>query len=162
MRDVPRTLWLDGLTAGLAVGAVSAAVVLQAVLSDSGDGLWSVATNLGYPIGDLVLIGLVVTGLAIRGWRPGRSWTLLGIALTGFWIADSVYLVTAAQRHVQRPRAVRHRLDRFAAAARRRRLAGAAPPRPADRPAHARDPHRRPAARLRRDRARGPGDSGDH
>jgi hypothetical protein len=74
MRDVPRTLWLDGLTAGLAVGAVSAAVVLQAVLSDSGDGLWSVATNLGYPIGDLVLIGLVVTGLAsAAGTRAARG-----------------------------------------------------------------------------------------
>jgi diguanylate cyclase (GGDEF)-like protein len=92
--NVPRTLWLDGLTAGLAVGAVSAAIVLQAVLGDSGDGFWSVATNLAYPIGDLVLAGLVFTALGLRGWRLDRTWTLLGLALIGFWIADSVYLVT--------------------------------------------------------------------
>jgi hypothetical protein len=53
-------VWLDGITAGLAVGALSAAVVLQAVLSSTSGNLAAVATNLAYPLGDALLLALIV------------------------------------------------------------------------------------------------------
>jgi diguanylate cyclase (GGDEF)-like protein/putative nucleotidyltransferase with HDIG domain len=92
----PRALWVDGLTAALAAGALSAAVVLQAVLRTVGGDMLGVGTNLAYPIGDLILLGVVVVSGALRGWRPDRTWTLLGLGMIAFWVADSTYLVTVA------------------------------------------------------------------
>jgi diguanylate cyclase (GGDEF)-like protein len=92
----PRTLWVDGITAALAAGAMSAAVVLQEVLSTVGGNALGVATNLAYPLGDLVLLAVVVASFALRGWRVDRTWALLGAGIVLFWLADSYYLVTVA------------------------------------------------------------------
>jgi two-component system cell cycle response regulator len=92
----PRALWVDGLTAALAAGALSAAIVLQAVLNTVGGSPLGVATNLAYPFGDLILLAVVVAAFALRGWRADRTWALLGIGIVLFWIADSYYLVTVA------------------------------------------------------------------
>jgi diguanylate cyclase (GGDEF)-like protein/putative nucleotidyltransferase with HDIG domain len=92
----PRTLWVDGLTAALAAGALSAAIVLQAVLDTVGGSPLGVATNLAYPFGDLILLAVVVAAFALRGWRADRTWMLLGIGIVLFWVADSYYLVTVA------------------------------------------------------------------
>jgi two-component system cell cycle response regulator len=97
VEGAPRTLWVDGLTAALAAGALSATVVLQTVLDTVGGSTLSVATNLAYPIGDLILLAVVVAAFALRGWRADRTWTLLGIGIVLFWIADSYYLVTVAK-----------------------------------------------------------------
>jgi len=93
----PRNLWVDGLTAALAAGAMSAAIVLQAVLDAVGGNALGVATNLAYPIGDLILLAVVIASFALRGWRADRTWTLLGVGIVLFWIADSYYLVTVAK-----------------------------------------------------------------
>jgi hypothetical protein len=53
IRGPPNTLWVDGVTAGLAVGAVSAALVFKPVLAALGGRAPAVATNLSYPIADL-------------------------------------------------------------------------------------------------------------
>jgi two-component system cell cycle response regulator len=92
-----RTVWLDGLTAALAAAALSAAIVFQVVLGEVGGRPLSVATNLAYPVGDLLLLGVVVVGLALSGWRPGRTWLLLGGGIAAFLIADSLYLVETAK-----------------------------------------------------------------
>ena len=92
----PKTLWVDGLTAALAAAAMSAAVVLQAVLHTVGGNPLGVATNLAYPVGDLILLAVVVAAFALRGWRADRTWALLGLGIVLFWIADSYYLVTVA------------------------------------------------------------------
>jgi diguanylate cyclase (GGDEF)-like protein len=96
VEGAPKTLWVDGLTAALAAGAMSAAVVLQAVLHTVGGNALGVATNLAYPIGDLILLAVVVAAFALRGWRADRTWALLGLGIVLFWIADSYYLVTVA------------------------------------------------------------------
>jgi two-component system cell cycle response regulator len=96
VEGAPKTLWVDGLTAALAAGAMSAAVVLQAVLHTVGGNALGVATNLAYPIGDLILLSVVVVAFALRGWRADRTWALLGLGIVLFWIADSYYLVTVA------------------------------------------------------------------
>jgi two-component system, cell cycle response regulator len=91
--SVPVTLRTDGLTAALAIGAVSAAIVFQTALEvASGDPL-GIATSLAYPLSDLILGGVVVGALAGSGWRLDRTWALLGLGVLTFWLADSFYLV---------------------------------------------------------------------
>jgi diguanylate cyclase (GGDEF)-like protein len=96
-RAVPRTLWVDGVIAGLAVGALSAALVFDTVLENVEGNAAAVATNLAYPLGDLVLLGLIVGALAGTGWRLDRTWMLLAIGVSTFWLADSLYLVKTAE-----------------------------------------------------------------
>jgi two-component system cell cycle response regulator len=91
-----RTLWADGLVAALAVGSASAAVVLEAVVIHTSGHPLEVITNLAYPVTDLVLLGVCVGVVALRGWRLDRTWALLGTGVIVFWIADSLYLVQTA------------------------------------------------------------------
>ena len=67
------SLWLDGVVAALALAAVGSAVVFDAVLSATGGSSAAVATNLSYPLADLLLLGLAVATLAASGWRPARA-----------------------------------------------------------------------------------------
>src|SRR6478609_5070368 len=48
-----RTLWVDGFTAALAVGSLSAAVVMETVWHTLPGDVAGVLTNLAYPVGDL-------------------------------------------------------------------------------------------------------------
>jgi diguanylate cyclase (GGDEF)-like protein len=92
----PRTLVADALAATLAVGALSAAVVVQPVIAHASGGTLSVATNLAYPLCDLLLLGLIVSATALGNWRLNRTWLLLAASVVVFWIADSLYLITVA------------------------------------------------------------------
>jgi diguanylate cyclase len=70
------SLWLDGAIAALAVGALAAALVLQPIADASTGDAAAVATNLAYPVGDLVLLALVVASQACRAGEqagPGCS-----------------------------------------------------------------------------------------
>lgn len=96
VRNAPKTLIADALAAALAVGGLSAALVVQPVLAHASGGTLSVATNLAYPLVDLVLLGLIVGAVAVGGWRLQRLWVLLGASVLAFWVADSFYLVTVA------------------------------------------------------------------
>jgi diguanylate cyclase (GGDEF)-like protein len=89
-------VWIDGITAVLAVGALGVAVVFQAVLQSTTGSVAAVATNLAYPLGDVVLIGLVVGAFALMNWRPGRAWLMLGAGLAVNSIGDSIYLYEVA------------------------------------------------------------------
>jgi two-component system cell cycle response regulator len=91
------SLWLDGVIGGLAVAALGAAVVFQAVLDAIGGSPAAVATNLAYPLADVTLIALVVWALAVTGWRPGRAWGLLAAGLLVFSISDCLYLFETAK-----------------------------------------------------------------
>jgi diguanylate cyclase (GGDEF)-like protein len=94
---VPRTLWVDGVVAGLAVAALSAALVLESVLAHVEGQALAVATNLAYPVTDLVLLAVITGALAGTGWRLDRTWLLLAMGITTFWLADSLYLVKTAE-----------------------------------------------------------------
>lgn len=96
VRGIAPALWADGLAAALAVGAVSAAFVLDEVLRRAGGRPLEVITNLAYPVTDLVLLGACVAVIALRGWRVDRTWALLAGGVVAFWIADSLYLVETA------------------------------------------------------------------
>jgi two-component system, cell cycle response regulator len=94
--DVPRSLWLDGVIGGLTVSALGAAVLFQAVLDSTEGSALAVATNLAYPLGDLLLLALVFGFLGLTGWRLERAWLVIGAGLAVFAVADSVYLYQAA------------------------------------------------------------------
>ena len=51
-------LWVDGLIVALGFAAVAGALVYGTVLDATGGDPLTVATNLAYPIGDLLLLGL--------------------------------------------------------------------------------------------------------
>ncbi len=85
-------IWWDGLIAALGVAALEAAIVIAPISRGSRGEAATVATNLAYPIGDLVLVMMVVAVFAMTGWRPGRVWWTLGAGLILFSLADSIYV----------------------------------------------------------------------
>jgi two-component system cell cycle response regulator len=91
------SLWLDGLTAALAAGAVGASVLLEVVVSSTHGSRLVVLTNIAYPLGDILLLALIIFVCVITGWRPGRAWLLLGAAFLVNAIGDGIYLYTSAQ-----------------------------------------------------------------
>jgi len=94
---LPPTLWADGFTAALGVMALCTALVAPAVLDALPTEPLAVATNLAYPIGDLLLLGVIVGVLASTGWQADRRWLLLVAGVGFFWVADSAYLVQVAR-----------------------------------------------------------------
>ena len=89
-------LWVDGLTAALAAGAVAPRSSCRACRHGRRQPAGAIATNVAYPISDLILLGLVVAALAVRGWRVDRTWALAGLGIAAFWVADTHYLVAVA------------------------------------------------------------------
>ena len=96
-RGVPAGIWLDGLTAALAAGAIGAAVLVEVVLDTTSGSLSTVATNLAYPLGDVFLLALVVGAFSVTRWRPGGAWLMIGAALAVAAIGDSIYLFQTAR-----------------------------------------------------------------
>jgi diguanylate cyclase (GGDEF)-like protein len=94
----PVARWLDGVIVGSAVAALAAALALGPILDASSEGqTLAVTTNLAYPIADLTLLTMVVTAASFTGWRPGRSWAILGAGLLLLAISDGVYLLQSAK-----------------------------------------------------------------
>jgi two-component system cell cycle response regulator len=95
-RAVSPVLWLDGLIAGLGLSALAAGLVLEPILTATGGSFAAVATNLAYPVGDLLLILVALGVVGLSGWRPGRMWTLITLSLTATAGADIMYLYQVA------------------------------------------------------------------
>jgi len=90
------SIWLDGFIAACAVSAVASGIVLADVWRSSTGGLAAVATNMAYPVGDALLLCLVLAAFALSGWSIDRTWLLLASGLVLFGVADSIYLVQVA------------------------------------------------------------------
>ncbi|MDQ1467398.1 MAG: diguanylate cyclase [Actinomycetota bacterium] len=84
--------WSDGLIAGMGVAALGASVVLGPISRATRGNTASVLTNLAYPVGDLLLVAMLVGFLAVRGRRPGSLWWFLTFGLVLFAVADSLYV----------------------------------------------------------------------
>jgi two-component system, cell cycle response regulator len=96
VRSAPVSLGLDGMIAALAVAALAAAIVLPPVLETTGAANAAAATTLAYPLADALLLALCVGLFTLTGWRPGRSWALIGIGLGLAGLADSIFLYQSA------------------------------------------------------------------
>ena len=90
-RELDPRLWMDGVIAALGTGALGAALLFEFVADRTSGTTVEVATTLAYPIGDVILISLVVGIIALTRWRPGRTWTLLLAGLTTMAAADVAF-----------------------------------------------------------------------
>jgi two-component system, cell cycle response regulator len=95
---VPAGVWLDGVVASLACAALTSALLFEPILSAAVEGATAaIVTNLAYPVGDLLLLLLIVAVLGLTGWRPGRMWLVFAAGLAASAIADSWYLADTAK-----------------------------------------------------------------
>lgn len=88
---VPAT-WLDGLVAGLGAAAVLACFAFNTIVHSVGGDPMAVAVNLAYPVGDLLLLVLVVGGTATFPGRPKMQWIVLACACTTIAVGDTFSL----------------------------------------------------------------------
>jgi two-component system, cell cycle response regulator len=96
VREFHASLWIDAVMGALAVSAVASAVLYDAIrVGITGDAL-GIATTLAYPIGDVLLLALITGLFALTGWRPGTTWTILGVALMLSALGDVAYLYRSA------------------------------------------------------------------
>jgi diguanylate cyclase (GGDEF)-like protein len=95
-RSLPAGVWLDGLIAGTGLAAIGATIVFSPVLASATGSTAAVATELAYPIGDLLLAALVVGILTLRGWRVDRVWGLLVAGFLLLTVADCMYALQVA------------------------------------------------------------------
>jgi diguanylate cyclase len=95
-RLLPAT-WLDGAVAGLGAAAVCAAFAFHTIVLSIGAHPAAVAVNLVYPIGDVLLLALVVGGTAVL---PGRRlpWMLVAAACAINSIGDTFNLFATSGR----------------------------------------------------------------
>jgi two-component system cell cycle response regulator len=96
VRGLPRMVFVDGVIAGLAIGAMSAAIVFKPVLSSLHGLSISVITNFAYPVLDLIMLGVLCGVLAIGGRRLDRRLGVLALGVLCFWASDTVYLIKDA------------------------------------------------------------------
>jgi diguanylate cyclase (GGDEF)-like protein/putative nucleotidyltransferase with HDIG domain len=97
MAQFRRSLWLDGIVAALAVASVGVILVFQPVLDATGGRPIEIATDLAYPIADLMMLAMVIGVFALTGWRPGRAWAFIGAGLMSMALADSIYAWQASK-----------------------------------------------------------------
>lgn len=83
VRRVSTPSWLDSAVAGLGTAAVCAAFAFHGILRLAGGDALAVATNLAYPVGDMLLLILVAGSATMLAGRRKAPWCLLagGIAL---------------------------------------------------------------------------------
>ncbi len=89
---LPRSTWLDGLMAVTAAAAVASAVLVVTMGGADADNFRFVATHVAYPIGDVLLVSLVVFVFAVTDWRPGRAWWSIGLGVLALFCGDAVYV----------------------------------------------------------------------
>jgi diguanylate cyclase (GGDEF)-like protein len=97
----PASVWVDGLIGALGLGAVVVAVAYEPIISSTGRSAASVAIGMAYPVGDAVLVGLVLLAISVAGFREPTWWLIAaagGLALTGDlgWLLEPVGVANAS------------------------------------------------------------------
>jgi two-component system, cell cycle response regulator len=85
---------LDGIISGFTAASLLACFTMStAIDSTAGAPLAEKLTNLAYPAADLVLLGAVVSAIALAGWRIDRLWLQFGGAILAWETANLIYLL---------------------------------------------------------------------
>ncbi len=87
-----RPNWLDGVVAGLGAAALCGAFAFHSIEHAVGLNALGTAVNLAYPIGDLLLLLLVIGGTVLLSGRGSSQWYLLGVGLSVIVIGDTFNL----------------------------------------------------------------------
>ncbi|MGI8507331.1 MAG: putative bifunctional diguanylate cyclase/phosphodiesterase [Solirubrobacteraceae bacterium] len=88
--------WLDGAVAGLGASAVCAAFAFRTIEHTAHESTLAVAINVAYPIGDVLMLLLVVGGTAIMSGRRRAPWLLLAAGFTVNVFGDTSNLLQAS------------------------------------------------------------------
>ena len=95
VRSFRASTWLDGLVAGLGAAALCAAFVIDPILGSATGSSGSIAVDLAYPVGDLILLTLAVGALVIVPGCPRRL-VMLVLGCVVLAIGDTVCLFQSA------------------------------------------------------------------
>ena len=90
-----RSLWVDGAVGALALAALGS-TLLYGPLTDALSEPSGVVTNLAYPLGDLLLLGLLGGAMAMTGWRLHGAWAWIAAGLAVFAASDALWVYTNA------------------------------------------------------------------
>lgn len=96
LRGLPTVVRLDAVGAVLAVTAVAAAVT-PALEVGPDRSLVRIVAGLVGPVGDSLLLALVVAALALMDWRSERQWVVLAAGFLLLAANDIAYLVRTTQ-----------------------------------------------------------------
>jgi diguanylate cyclase (GGDEF)-like protein len=91
LRRFGPALWLDAAIGTLGAGALVTQLLGPTIDRATGGG-WASAVALAYPMGDVLLVVLVVVAITLRGWRVSPVWLLLAAALLARVVADVGYV----------------------------------------------------------------------
>ncbi len=87
-RNMPFSLSLDGIIAGLTAVALAETYVPGAAVPSGED---VAALTAAYPSADLLLLALAVAALVMLGRSAGWSWWLLCASFATFFVTDAIY-----------------------------------------------------------------------
>jgi diguanylate cyclase (GGDEF)-like protein len=96
VRRINSPSWLDSAVAGLGAASVCAAFAFRSILSATGGSALGVATSLAYPVGDLLLLALVVGSTAMLSGRKRTPWVLLASGMALNVVGDTFNLLGSA------------------------------------------------------------------
>jgi diguanylate cyclase (GGDEF)-like protein len=89
-------LWMDGLIATLGTAALGTAFVFDFVADRTSGTTLETLTTLSYPLGDIAMLSMIVGVIALTGWRPGRTWSLLLAGLSAMVAADIAFTLQSS------------------------------------------------------------------
>jgi diguanylate cyclase (GGDEF)-like protein len=97
IHEIKWRLWMDGLIAALGTAALGTAFVFDFVAEKATGTTLEKLTTLSYPLGDIAMLSMVVGVIALTGWRPGRTWSLLLAGLSALVIADIAFTLQSTE-----------------------------------------------------------------
>ncbi len=80
-RGLSRSSWLDGLVAGLGAASVCATYAFHGALLTGGGSRLTLATDLAYPVGDLLLLALIAGGTNLLPKGRRGPWALIAAGM---------------------------------------------------------------------------------
>jgi two-component system, cell cycle response regulator len=86
------SLWLDGAIGALGSAALATAFLEPALAGLTSGGAAEAATNLSYPVGDIVLLSFVIGAMIFSQARAARDWALIGGGLLATAVGDAIFL----------------------------------------------------------------------
>jgi len=92
VRRLATPSWLDGAVASVGTASVCAAFAFERVLHLAGGTSAATATNLAYPVGDVLLLSLVVGGSTVMSGRRKAPWLLMAAGMAINALGDTASL----------------------------------------------------------------------
>jgi diguanylate cyclase (GGDEF)-like protein len=96
VRGLGASVWIDGVLALVAAAALGATILSDIVSGAVAGPAAEAATNLAYPLADILMFGAVAGAFALWGWGLDWRWILIGASFLLSAAADAIYLFKTA------------------------------------------------------------------